>query len=87
MILTIIGAACIGYLWVHSEPTTRLRNHLGFNAELYSSYGKIKQLVIRLITCPLCISFWIGLLLTSNILYAAITAVLAQLITNNLNKF
>lgn len=70
----IIGLACVGVLWIESEPTQRLRS-------LY----KKDDLFSRLINCCLCSTFWISLIVTQNIYIAAISSVLAEFICRKLN--
>lgn len=78
---TIIGLACIGVIWINSEPTIRLRG-------LY----KKDDWFMRLINCAMCSTFWIAVLY--NILWyqnldlfmACLSAVLAELISQKLNS-
>ena len=86
--MNIIGLACLTYLMVNSEPTIRLRMFLGFKDEDYESFGNIKATIYRLITCEMCLGFWIGLIgwfvLPMSIFAIPMVAVLAQIIKNKL---
>lgn len=80
---TIIGLACIGVLWVNSEPTIRLREFI---------LGNHQGVFRRLLECAMCstwhIYFWSQLLYTGNIdiVGASISAVIAELINRELNN-
>ena len=43
---------------------------------------KWKEILIQLISCPMCVSFWTVLLLTFNPLMAGMTFVMAKIIDN-----
>jgi hypothetical protein len=73
--LEIIAIACIGVLWINSEPTIRLR-------QLY----KRDDWFNRLINCCLCSTFWIGLIITQSIYVAAISSVLGELLCKKLTS-
>jgi hypothetical protein len=73
--LEIIAIACIGVLWINSEPTIRLRG-------LY----KRDDWFNRLINCCLCSTFWIGLIITQSIYVAAISSVLGELLCKKLTS-
>jgi hypothetical protein len=74
--LKLIGLSCIGVLWINSEPTTKLRHWI------YKSYTDNWHW--RLINCCLCVSFWIGLIGTGDLLYAAIVSVLGEILCRKL---
>jgi hypothetical protein len=76
-IFSIIGIACIGVLWIESEPTIRLREYLLKDKSTW---------YFRLLNCAMCSSFWIGMILTLNIYDAAIISILAELIDKKLNN-
>jgi hypothetical protein len=76
--LEILGWACLGVLWINAEPTIRLREWL------YKNKNK-EVWHWRLINCCLCISFWIGLIATGNILTACIISVLGEFICRQIN--
>ena len=83
MLITILGLACVGVLWINSEPTIRLRNWI---------LGKHQGIFRRLLECAMCSTFhiylWSQLLSTGGIeiLGAAISSVLAEIISNKLNS-
>jgi len=78
---TIIGLACIGVLWINSEPTIRLR----------SLYRK-DNWFMRLINCAMCSTFWIAILYNIvwyqnlDLFTACSSAVLSELISQKLNS-
>jgi hypothetical protein len=84
LIVTILGLASIGVLWVNSEPTIWLRETV--YKKIYGCSGWYDRWHYRLLTCCLCSSFWIGLIFTTNLYYAAIISVLAELICRKLNS-
>lgn len=80
---TIIGFACVGVLWITSEPTIRLRNWL---------LGNHQGIFRRFLECAMCstfhIYFWTQLLWLQNIdiLGASICAVLSEILYQKLNN-
>ncbi len=80
-IITVLGLACLTNLWIHSEPTNKLR---------YWLYNKVKDKDSlwhwRLINCALCTGFYVGLLFTWNLYLAAIVSVCAELICKKLTE-
>jgi hypothetical protein len=80
-LLTIFGLASITNLWLHSEPTNKIKHWL------YKSVDKKEELWHwRLINCALCTGFWLGLIVTWNLYLAAIIAVVAELICKKLTN-
>jgi hypothetical protein len=82
--LEIIGIACIGVLWIYSEPTIRFRNWL------LKSHDGIWR---RLLECAMCSTFWIAVIyqlvfgswsIQFDLLFAAMAAVLAELLCKKL---
>jgi hypothetical protein len=79
--IEILGLACVGVLYINSEPTTRLRS-------LY----KKNDWFMRLINCCLCSSFWISIIYhlivygSPYILASSIVSVLAELISQKINS-
>ena len=77
MILEIIALACISVLFVVAEPLIRFK---------YFIYDKIfkkdyqNKWHWKLINCALCSGFWLGLIFTYNIYFAAIISILSELI-------
>jgi hypothetical protein len=80
MIIKILGLAALGFLLVNAEPAILLRRFIGFKEEEYNDYGVVKSFFYRMITCSMCLSFWIGLIVTQDIYQAAIISVLAMII-------
>lgn len=80
--LEIIGLACVGVLWICSEPTIRFRNWI-----LVNHQGVWR----RLLECAMCSSwhiyFWYQLLWFQNIdiIGASICAVLSEILLQKLN--
>ena len=82
MIIKLIAFACIGVLWVVSEPTILLREWL---------FGVRNNFFTRLINCSMCSSFhiyfWYELLINNHfdIGGAAIVAIIAAIIDKTIN--
>lgn len=80
----IVAMACVGVLWICSEPTIRLRNFI---------LGKHQGIFRRLLECAMCSTWWIYLIYTFicfgylDILGASVSAVLAELIYKKLDGF
>ena len=80
-LITILGLASLTNLWIHSEPTNF------FKEWLYKGVNNRDSLWHwRLINCALCTGFWLGLLITWNILLAALVSVSAELICKKLTE-
>lgn len=81
--LEIIGLACIGVLWICSEPTIRLRNWI---------LGKHQGIWRRLLECAMCSTFYIALLYKLicfqefDLLFAATCSVLGEIICKKLTE-
>lgn len=82
-ILLILGASCLSVLAVASEPTNYLYHLLKLDKP---SAPGIQGALSRLLSCCLCTGFWVSLIITENILLAAICAVIAELISVQLKK-
>jgi len=79
----ILGAACIAVLFVNSEPTIRLREWA------YKKVYKCRDYNVwhyRLLCCAMCSGLYIGFVLTTSIISAAIISILAELISKKLNN-
>lgn len=82
-LITILGLACVGVLWLASEPTIRFRNWI---------LGKHQGIFRRFLECAMCTSFhiyfWYQLFCFGNIdiLGASICAILSELILQKLNN-
>lgn len=81
MLITILAIASLTNLWLHSEPTNRIK---------YWIYKDIKNKEElwhwKLINCAMCSGFWLGLLLTWNIYLAAIISVAAEFMCKKLTE-
>ena len=57
LVFKVLGLACVTFLWVSSEPTTKL-------LQWFVDKGVVKNQgwVHRLLSCSLCSGFWIGIL-------------------------
>ena len=82
-IVTIIGLACVAVLFVNSGPTSSLRERM--YRKIYKCSRFDNKWHYKLVTCAMCTGFWFGML-TTNILWAAIISVLAELIHRKLNS-
>ena len=85
-VLTIIGISCVSVLFQASEPMIFIKRYMGLKEEEYGTYSKWKKIGHRMIYCCLCSGFWIGLLLTQNILTASIISILGELIYKKINE-
>ena len=84
IILHLIGLAAISFLFVNSKPTIYLREWI--YKKIYGCRGWYDRWHYQLLTCSLCSGFWIGLIVTTNLEWAAIISVLAELISQKLNS-
>ena len=83
MILEILGVAAIGNLWIHSEPTIRLREFI-----LNGHDGIFR----RLLECAMCSTFYIATIYSIiwlgsfDLLFISTTSILAELVSRKLNS-
>ena len=88
-ILHIIGLACLTNLLIEATPIKILKDKIGI-LEKNAKYSIIKNLLIELLYCPLCLGFWIGIFYMYNsgsvLLYSAIVSILSEAINRFLNK-
>lgn len=78
--MNIIFWACVGVLLIEAEPIILMKRWFGFKDEKYDAMSKIMRFFHRLITCAMCLTFWVALICTWNIETAAISSILAALI-------
>lgn len=81
MLIEILALASITNLFVHSEPTNKIKSLI---------YKILKRseddMVWRLINCCLCSGLYIGYFVTFSLYQAAIIAVVAELISKKLTE-
>jgi len=85
-IYEFLSIMALTYLFVFAEPSILIKRWIGFKDELYDSFPKSIQFIHRLIYCPLCSGFWIGLGFTQNIFDACIISVGSELLSRIINK-
>jgi hypothetical protein len=81
--IEIIGLGCLGYLLTVAEPMIFLKRFLGFKEEYYDEYSRIKQFFFRLLSCPMCFTFWFSLITSQSLYIGAIAAIIAMIIEKN----
>jgi hypothetical protein len=81
ILLKLLGCACITILFTTSEPTNRIKSWMGFDVPDGQGW---KAFISRLVQCNMCSGFYIGLILTQNLYYAAIIAIMAEFINNKI---
>lgn len=82
-IITIIGSACLTFLLTVAQP---VRDILTFLDLIPESSNPIKRYVGTMLSCCLCLSFWITLILTGNVLHASIGSILSESIARKMNE-
>ncbi len=83
LLIKLIGSAALTYLFINSEPTNRLVGFLHLdNPETPGFIGFIS----RLLQCALCLGFWVTLIVTGNLLLAAIGSLLSELVNRYMNN-
>lgn len=82
-IVTILGLACIGVLWINAEPAIKFR--IWLYRKIYKCQYYDMKWHWRLISCAMCISFWLGLVVTMNLYYAAMISIVAESICRKLS--
>lgn len=85
-ILTIIGLACMGFLFAEAaEPIQNIKEIFNLHTEAICK-NKVQWFFVKMLNCSLCFSFWLGLIVTLNLYYAAIISILAETISRQFNK-
>jgi hypothetical protein len=59
MIFKIIGLSCLSVLSINATPILMLRDKLGM-LEMKEEYSNFRNRIIELISCPMCLGFWLG---------------------------
>ena len=93
MLELVILSVSMGFLFIHAEPLILLKRVLGFKEEQYDNYGVSKRFIYRLLTCVMCVSFWIGVILSlifnlslfDLLLTSSVSSVLGAYIEKKLN--
>jgi len=62
-IINLMFVIGLSILITRSKPIILLKRYVGIKDEEFDDYNKPKQLFIELISCCLCLSFWIGFIL------------------------
>lgn len=82
-LLEIIGLACMGYLSVVAEPLLLIRHKLNLLEPIQVPKNPIHYIQIyicRLLSCAMCLTFWISIIYTGSFLNACVIAVIADTI-------
>jgi hypothetical protein len=78
LIFKLIGIACLTSVLVNAEPVEKLRERI----------FKKDNWFTKLITCALCLGFWLGFFFMGfNLLHAGIVSILAELISRKINYY
>jgi hypothetical protein len=86
MITNIIIAMAVTRLAIVSKPATLLRGLYGFTDDNYLFMGPWTKWFYELITCHLCLGFWVGWMMTGSWQMGVITAISAELL-DKLNRY
>lgn len=77
--MEILGLMCLSCLVVNATPILYLRDKIGL-LEMKDSNHFLKNRLIELLSCAMCVGFWIGIGVTGNILTASIIAIGSEII-------
>ena len=84
--ISLFGLMCVTVLAINATPLLIIRHKLGL-LDMKDSNSNFKNRVIELLSCAMCLGFWIGLLyyiilnpLFVSILYGSIIAIGSELI-------
>lgn len=64
LLYTILSISAIGWLWIYSTPTIRLKDYLKSKLNLFRN-----EYIDELINCLTCSTFWIGIFILSILSY------------------
>lgn len=82
----ILGSACFGWLiTTGAEPAQKIKYVLGL-CSCREDYGDrpVLDFFTRLFECTMCLTFWIALIVSGNILVAAISSISGKIIESEL---
>lgn len=80
-ILHILGWAAFGWLMTVAEPILLLRWVTNLLEE--EEGNLIQNFFVRLLSCPMCVSFWIGLFAMQSFAMGALVALVARAIDDH----
>lgn len=83
--MEILGLMCITCLSVNATPLLYLRDKMGL-LDIKDSNHFLKNRLIELLSCPMCIGFWIGIIVTQDIYISAIVAIGSEILNKILLK-
>lgn len=91
-ILILLGLMCLTVLSVNATPILYVRHKLGL-LDMNDNNSKLKNRLIELLSCAMCIGFWVGFIfclifypIITSILFAGIVAIGSELINKLLRK-
>lgn len=86
IILKLLGLICLTTLSVNATPVLWIRHKLGLY-QIDDNNNTIKNKIIELLSCPMCIGFWIGFIflitsysLLNTILLSSIVSIFSELL-------
>jgi len=80
MIESIVFWSCIGVLLQCAEPVIWIKRDIGFKDEEYDQMTKRMRTLHRLLSCAMCLTFWVVLLVTWNPVISVISSVGADIL-------
>lgn len=86
MIIEMVGSACLGWLIsTAAEPLQKIKYVLGL-CTCREDYGSrpVLDWFSRLFECTMCVTFWIALIASSDILLSAVASVLGKIIEDKI---
>jgi hypothetical protein len=91
--IEFIGLICITVLSVNATPILLLRDKLGL-LEMDEKYPMWRNRIIELLSCPMCLGFWIGFLfyifsthlILDSIFLGAIISILSEILNKILRR-
>lgn len=87
LIMILLSIASASFLFaVGAEPIQNIKRFFKLDNDAYIK-NKYHHFFVKLLNCSLCSGFWIGLILTQNILLACLISVLAGLIEKLFSTF
>lgn len=88
MIFKLLGLMCLTVLSVNATPVLWVRHKLGL-LDMNDNNSKFKNRIIELLSCPMCLGFWIGFLFfvpTYSLMISLLLASIVSIFSELLNK-
>lgn len=95
LIIILVGLMCVTVLFINATPINMIRDKIGWYEIDHEKNSKFKNRIIELLSCAMCLGFWIGIIgcvfllhisIIFIILYASIISIGSEFINKNIRR-